>query len=413
MRLARRGWRVTLITRPTDKGARSDWTTVPTSMGRYLPASSVLEGSVGVDVVLADGYRLAIPARMSLVDSTALRSVWARRARIAGVETRVATVRKAIKREGRVAGILMEDGTELLASLTIDTTGRGVLLDALYDAAVGRRSHPAADMETVAAVRLPADPATVQASWVGRLQLLFGLEGAGALAWRCATRDGRQVLAAATAGPGAGAEDSRRVLRQALHPLDIDDSHIQCQPITCRRPLDSIAGDGLLAFGGAAGIVDTLLGLGIPLATLAGNAVSVALDDAMHHGTPDKGTLFRASTAFHRGLGGVLAERHLLRREVFGLEAADREALVTSGALGPMGWHAALVGGGLLQGSAALQAFTGRLPAHLKRQLRLLMRRAMGIRIHHSRYPQNHDLFAFDTWQQRADMLSRPWSGER
>ena len=409
MRLARRGWRVTLATRPSNTGSTA-WTTVPVSMGRHLPASSIIEGSVAVDVVLADGYRLAVPARMSIVDTLALRAVWARRAHIAGVKTRALSVHKALKKEGRIAGVLLEDGGELSSPLTIDTTGGGVLLDALYDAAVGRRSHPAADMETVAMVRLATDPAAVQASWVGRLQLLFGLDGAGALAWRCATRDGRHVLAAATAGPGTNAKDARRVLRQALDPLDVDDAQVTSRRFVCRRPLDSIAGDGVLAFGGAAGILDTLMGIGLPLATGAGNAISVALDGALPHDAPDKAALFPASRAFHQNFGGMLAERHLLRREVFGLDAGDREALVVSGALGPMGWHAALVGGSLLQGSAALRSLTGRLPVHLRKQLRLLMLRIAGLRLHHARYPQHHDLFAFDTWQQRAETLSRPWS---
>ncbi len=409
-RLARRGWRPELLgASPDDGGDATDdgipWLGTSAALARDLPASSVLETSMPVDVVLAGGFPVATRARAAIIDVAALRRRWRRRAAIAGVRLRSgARARRVERAGGRVVGVDAGDAGTLRAPLTVDASGEGMALASVFGAAVGRSRLPEEDTELVALARARTDPRRIDPAWVGRLQLLLGLERPGALGWRGATRDGRTAVAAVTAGPGGTAEDLRQLVSAVLRSTPDDGPpRVHLTRLPRRRVLDVIGADGVVAFGAAAAIHDTLLGFDVETILRAADALALALDPCRALEAPATPDLFAASRAVQRAVGATLAQRLLLRRALDGWTAAEREALVLSGALGPRSWFRAVEGVAAPWTAAALVA--GRLQPTTRRAWSRLLRRAAALRAHHARYPRRYDLFAIDRWQARTEDL--------
>ena len=402
--LARRGLPVVVLQRTDTAPPERRWAIVPAALGRTLPPGAMLEVGLPVDVLLPGGLRLETRARVSIVDVDSLLGAWRRHARTAGAAFHtVSAVRRAVRRNGGVAGVELEDGSTFEAAVTVDATGRGALLRSLFGAGLRAGSFDLAEREPVASTCTAADPRRIQASWAGRAQLLLGLDRPGAMAWRCVPRTGERVYAAATAGPGAMRSDSVQLLEQAVGCSEADASVVWR---ACRRPTDVITHDGLMSLGGAAASLDTLTGVSIPFILRAVEAGVGVLSERATIESPTHARLFHASSAFTRGAGADLAVRYAVRQFVNELRPREREAAVLSGGLGAALWHAAASADDLVPALAL---------APLKRSARGgdgpgegLLRKCVALRKHYGRYPAAHDLFALDLWQARAeDLFSR------
>ena len=402
--LARRGLPVVVLQGKAAERPQRRWAVVPVGLGRTLPPGALLEVGLPVDVVLPGGLRKETRARVSIVDVDALRATWRKHARTAGaVFHAVDPVRRALRCKGGVAGVELEDGSVFEASVTVDATGRGALLRSLYGAGLRAGSFELTEREPVAGACVAAEPRNIQSSWVGRAQILAGLDRSGAMAWRCVPRNGERVYAAATAGPGAKRGESIELLRQVVEPL-VTDASVAWR--ACRRPTDVITHDGLMSLGGAAAALDTLTGISIPFVLRTVEACVDVLSERATIDAPRQTQLFRASSAFTRDVGADLAVRYAVRRFVHALRPSEREAVVLSGVLGAPLWHAAASGGDLVSALAL-----GQLTGHAGRwgaAGRALLRRCVALRSHYSRYPETHDLFALDLWQARTEELFSP-----
>jgi flavin-dependent dehydrogenase len=412
-RLARRGWRPALLAagpaEPSETDPDSLWLPASATLARDLPSSAVLETAMPVDVVLAGDYPVATRARVALIDVAALRRTWRRRATIAGAQLVDGIhVEGVVRGGGRVTGVRVAGSEDYLAPLTIDVSGRGVILGSLYGAALGRDRLPDHDTELVAVARATADPRRIDPAWVGRLQLLLGLDQPGALGLRGATRDGCLVVAAVTLGAGGTRDALHELATSVLSPcVEPAEVVIHTRRLPCRRPLDVIGADGMAAFGAAAAIHDSLLGLDVELLLRAADHLAPALDPCLGLTAPGKEDLFAASRAVHHAVGGTLVQRLVVRRALDGWSAAEREALVLGGPLGPAAWFRAIDGASPLWTAASLS--TRRLPSDLRRQWNRLLQRAAALRVHYALYPRRYDMFAIDRWQARIErLLERP-----
>jgi len=399
--LSRRGVPVTVLQVEAAARARHRWAIVPAGLGRTLPPGSLLEAGLPVDLVLAGGHRIETHARVSIVDVDVLLDTWRRHAHTAGAVYRTGTpVRGALRRQGRVAGVELEDGSILEASVTVDATGRGALLRSLFGAGLRAASFEHREREAIASACASADPRQIQSSWAGRAQILLGLDRVGAMAWRCTTRSGERIFAAASAGPGATRSDSIELLGNVVESLEADAS---VSWRACRRPTDVLTHDGLMSLGGAAAALDSLTGISIPHIL---RAVEMGLETLAVPAIVDSATkadLFPTSSAFMRCSGADLAVRHAVRRFFHSLRPEEREAAVLSGALGVPVWHAAASGGhvapALRWARLTRRGCRGRQPGAE------LVRQCLALRAHYHRYPTRHDRFALDLWQARTEEL--------
>lgn len=403
--LARSGAPVRLLHAAAPHASESvRWLPVPRARARALPPDVLVEESLPVDILLAGEHRVETTARIGLVDHARLRAAWRSRARAAGVRfVECAPASGPVRAVGRTCGVRLADGTIHRASLTIDATGNGALLGALPGPWLPGGRVPSADREAMLFAQLHPAPDRVQASWVGRAQLVLGLQGG--LAWRCTPRAGGPVLVAVTAGPGAGRSRTEELLAPLVGSAAADAATTDLRWLPCRRPLDGLAADGLLACGAAAGLLDTLLGCQIDAIETATDALVRSIPALTDERPPSTASLFGASRTVQRCVGGTLAGRQLERRWLQQLSPADRESMVLSGVLGPDTWAAAIDGRPLLPRDARLRARRGRLPRSHQPALRRLRRDLDALHALHARYPDAYDMFVIDDWQVRMDSL--------
>ena len=402
--LARRGAPVAVLSGAKRTAAPSQgWLPIARKRARTLPPGVMIEESLPVDILLAGEHRVETSARVALVDQRALRATYRDRARAAGVRFDGGSpASRPLRDRGGTIGVRETDGSTRRATLTVDATGSGALLGALPGSWLPGGTHGRANREPVLFARLDLPADRVQASWVGRAQLLLGLDGG--LAWRCTPRAGGPVLVAVSAGPGAGASQTRDLLAGVVGRDGAAHAETTLRWLPCRRPLDALGANGLFACGSAAGLLDTLLGCHLRPLESTTDALARALPppEAGHPSTAD---LFPASVAVQRCAGGWLARRQLERRWLQALSPAQRESMVVSGVLGPDAWASALAGGPLLAASTPLLARLGRLPRELRTDLRRLRGQLAAVGALYRRYPRTHDMFALDRWQERVEGL--------
>ncbi len=406
--LSRGGTPTTLLSQPD--GARehagAEWLPVDQARARRLPPSTVVEPALPVDLILAGDHRLETSARIAIVQARALREETRRRARAAGVELRSApSATGALRERGGVSGVSLADGTTVPATLTVDASGRGVLLGSLPGSVLAGGRLAATDREPVLLATVRSEPARIQASWVGRAQLLLDLPGRGALAWRCTPRRGDRVYVALSAGPGRGRSQTEALLVRVLGPelASRTTSRLLWRP--CRRPLDSTVCKGMVVVGAAGAAVDTLFGTHLPVIEHATRIVGRALGSLDVRSRVGVAELFRATSSFQRVLGPSLARRHAERRLLDTLDSEARESLVVTGALGPGAFSGALAGQPLLSAVAIARARFRGLSRDLVRDLARCRARCAALRTHHARYPIEHDLFALDSWQAKLETI--------
>lgn len=383
-----------------------DWLPVDQGRARRQPPAVVLEPALPVDLILAGEHRIETSARIAVVDAPTLRREARRRARTAGVDLITAPpVTAALRERGGVAGVELADGTLREAPLTIDATGRGVMLDSLPGSVLPGGRYARDEREPVLTATVRVAPDRIQASWVGRAQLLMDLPRTGAYAWRATPRRGDRVYVALTPGPGHGRSAAEALLEHVLGP-DLAPSvtaTIRWQP--CRRPLDSMVCEGMVIVGSAAAAVDSLLGLHLPVIEHGSRILCAALGSLDLGSRPGMADLFPASRQFLRALGPGLARRQAERRLLDLLAPEERESLVVSGVLGPGAFSGAVVGRPLLGVHALPRGLVGGLPHPLARRLLHCLRRCTALRAHYARYPVSHDLFALDSWQAKLEKI--------
>jgi len=401
--LAWRGWQVTFLQSPADdRPQRPDWLLVPASMAHQLPPPSIIDSALAVDVVLPGDWRMTLPARLALVDRRALVGAWARRARSAGVAfRRCASVRAPLRAGGRTAGVMLQDGTEIPATLTVDATGSGALLGALAGSGLRARRFEMEDREAVLATTTAVRPDRVQSSWAGRAQLLLDVDRPGAMAWRVVPRRGDALYVAATAGPGAARARGVDVLRAVTGGFDGD---VAVAWRACRRPLDVVSAAGVLSLGGAAAALDPLTGVDLPLLLGTADLVDRTMACAPR-GDVHTEALFGVTSAFQRSIGASIAVRGLVRRFLHRLLPEHREAVLIGGALGPIAWHAAVGGGDLTLPLITASPRARALPGAVSARFIDLVRRAVRVRAHHARFPRRYDVFELDRWQSTIEAL--------
>ncbi len=406
--LARSGASVRLLYTATPRASEPiRWLPAPRVRARTLPPSVLVEESLPVDILLAGEHRVETTARIGLVDHTRLRAAWRSRARAAGVRfVECAPASGPVRAMGRTCGVRLTDGTTHRASLTIDATGTGVLLGALPGPWLPGGRVPSADREPVLFARLSPPPDRVQASWVGRAQLVLGLQGG--LAWRCTPRAGGPVLVAVTAGPGAVRSRTEELLAPLVGSAAASAAATELRWLPCRRPLDGLAADGLLACGAAAGLLDTLLGCQIDALEKATDALIRSVPALTGERPPSTASLFDASRTVQRCVGGILAGRQLERRWLQTLSPAGRESMVLSGVLGPDAWAAAIDGRPLVPRNVRIRARRGQLPPSHHPALRKLRSDLDALRALHAHHPDAYDMFAIDDWQVRMESVFAP-----
>ena len=312
-----------------------------------------------------------------------------------------------LREEGAVRGAILDDGTELRAPLTVDATSDGALLSGLPGTWLPGGRYPLSEREAVLQATIPVRPDRVQASWVGRAQLLLGLSRPGALAWRCTPHCGTPVYVSLTAGPGEGRSSVEALLQEVLDGSLPPDVPCSLRWWPCRRPLDVGGATGLLICGSAASGHDTLLGT--HLAALERGALEMGGAIATGWGTRDAEApaWFRAWRSFQRGAGAGMAVRHLHRRFLTPLSDEQFEQYVLSGVLAPGCWSRAAAGGPLLSAAGALSALAGRSSRHLALRALGWLARSTALRTHHARFPRRPDPFALVRWQLRTEELFR------
>jgi hypothetical protein len=213
------------------------------------------------------------------------------------------------------------------------------------------------------------------------------------------------VLVAVTAGPGAGRSRTEALLASVVGSAAASTATTEVRWLPCRRPLDGLAADGLLACGAAAGLLDTLLGCHLDALETATDALVRSIPSPTAATPPSTAELFGASRTVQRCMGGALAGRQLERRWLQHLSSADRESMVLSGVLGPDAWTAAIAGRPLLPHDAHVRALRGRLPRSHRPALARLRSDLNALRALHARHPAAHDMFAVDDWQVGMESL--------
>jgi flavin-dependent dehydrogenase len=104
-------------------------------------------------------------------------------------------------------------------------------------------------------------------------------------------------------------------------------------PIPIRRPLDALAGDGLVVLGDSACQVIPISGSGTASALIAADIASSAVSRALGEGRSDRSALWQYCREFQSGRGALLTYYDVLRNFTDTIESSDIEWLIARGVM--------------------------------------------------------------------------------
>lgn len=421
--LARRARRVTLVEAAgSPERAGACWVngverSVFEELGLGTPPSPavVFSAPQAFSLQSPGGARVRAPAPPTWdIDMRGLQAWMLELARGAGAEVRFGARAVAVRTQGRAAaGVVLEDGEELPAALTVDAGGlRGAVRGRLPEGAWDDPDPELGPADVCLAhqeVRELTDPGTARAflrehGLAENETLSFGGVSGGYSVVNVQVDLARRRASFLSGAKLDAPVSARRLILDLAARLGFTGQRLfgGGGKVPLRRSYDLLVGDGFALCGDAACQVFPSHGSGVAAAMRAGTLLAEVADAALAARDLSRAALWPYAARWQRGRGAVSAAHDVLRRFSETLAPDEVDRLLRGQLLGPEELRQSLACEpmqldpvGLLRRAPRVL----RVLPWLARRFAPAVRRALGVQRLYGRFPARWDEGAFRLWQ--------------